>query len=169
MKTAIVPAQITTVEDKVAGNLSLSQLLLLAAPVFIGSAIYIIFPPSMGAAMYKLVILTVLVVGFSLLAIRIKGRILLLWLITIVRYNLRPRFHVFNKNDAYLRDTSTEVLPQDREEQSIDDLGGDHILIPVLSTRETVLLEGIIANPQAKLHFLTDRKGALRVRITEIK
>src|SRR6266487_1064357 len=98
MKSSIVPAQITTVEDKVAGNLSLSQLLLLAAPVFIGSAIYIIFPPSLGAAAYKLAIVTIIGVIFGLLAIRIKGRIMLLWVITIARYNLRPRHYIYDKN-----------------------------------------------------------------------
>lgn len=59
MKTSIVPAQITTVEDKVAGNLSLPQLFLLSAPIFIGSLVYLIFPPFMGAASYKLVIVFV--------------------------------------------------------------------------------------------------------------
>ena len=46
MKTAIVPAQVTTVEDKVAGNLNLTQLLLIASPVFVRGVIYAVFPPS---------------------------------------------------------------------------------------------------------------------------
>ena len=169
MKSSIVPAQITTVEDKVAGNLSLSQLMLLAAPVFIGSAIYIVLPPVMTAAIYKLVIMCMLVVGFGMLAIRIKGKLLLLWLITIVRYNLRPRFHVFNKNDSYLRDSLVEVDTDALAEPVVDEGIEVRSLIPLLSTRETVLLEGIIASPGAKLHFVTNRKGALDVRITQSK
>ena len=168
MKSSIVPAQITTVEDKVAGNLSLSQLLLLAAPGFLGSAIYIVFPPSMGAAMYKLVMVMALAAGFSLLALRVRGRILLLWLITIARYNLRPQHYVFNKNDPYLRDIRVDDSPVEVAEPVVDDLEAQQSLIPLLSALETVRLEGIIADPKAKLQFVTDRKGALRVRITEI-
>src|SRR5674476_179344 len=115
MKTAIVPAQITTIEDKVVGNLSLSQLLLLAAPIFVGSAIYIIFPPNMGAALYKAILVTIIAVAFALLAIRVRGRILLLWVVTIGRYNLRNRYYVFDKNDPYLRDTDIETMADESE------------------------------------------------------
>src|SRR6266576_4782423 len=101
MRTSIVPAQITTVEDKVAGNLGLTQLLLLAAPVFISTATYIVLPPNLGAAAYKIVMMTVIAVVFGLLAIRIKGKILLLWAIMITRYNLRPRHYIFDKNDPH--------------------------------------------------------------------
>jgi len=36
------------------------------------------------------------------LAVRVKGTLLLNWLITIGRYNLRPRRYVLDKNDSYL-------------------------------------------------------------------
>ena len=42
MRTTVVPAQVTTVEDKIAGNLGLSQLLLLTLPVFGGSALFLV-------------------------------------------------------------------------------------------------------------------------------
>jgi len=45
MKTTTVPAQVTTVEDRLAGNLSLTQLLLLVCPVFVSCLIYVVFPP----------------------------------------------------------------------------------------------------------------------------
>ncbi len=170
MKTAIVPAQITTVEDKVAGNLGLSQLLLLAAPVFIGGAVYIILPPSLGAALYKLVVVTIISLVFGLLAIRIKGRILLFWAITIARYNLRPRHYVFDKNDMHLRYKSEKgVEAHTTADQAQNPKAANHKVAPGLSTTDTVMLEGIIANPEAKLHFITDRKGGLSVRITEVK
>lgn len=169
MKTAIVPAQITTVEDKVAGNLSLSQLLLLAAPVFIGSAIYIILPPSLGAAIYKLVIVTIIAVVFGLLAIRVKGRILLLWAITIARYNMRPRHYIFDKNDMHLRPTSEGQVEHNPSPEQSAATVPTFPEAPPLNTGETVRLEGIIANPEAKLHFKINKKGGLSVRITEVK
>lgn len=170
MKTAIVPAQITTVEDKVAGNLSLTQLLLLAAPVFIGSAIYIILPPSLGAAAYKLVLVTIIGVVFAVLAIRFKGRILMLWAITIARYNLRPRHYVYDKNDMYLRSEGKEDVEASVPSEIEVNTQATKPLVPTtLTTLDTVMLESIIANPKAKLHFKADRKGGLNVHITEVK
>src|ERR1035437_3790831 len=98
MKITVVPAQVTTVEDRVAGNLGFSQLILFAIPVFGGSLLYAALPPSMSASAYKLVIIGIVAVFNSVLAIRIKGKILLLWMIVLLRYNLRPRFYLFNKN-----------------------------------------------------------------------
>jgi hypothetical protein len=169
MRTTIVPAQITTVEDKVAGNLSLTQLLLLSAPVFASAAIYIALPPIMNLSPYKLVLMTLTVIAFGLMAIRIKGKILLLWAITIGRYNLRPRYHILNKNDMHLRIAETvqealnEVAPTttaEREQPSP---------APTLNPAEVVFLEEIMANPKANLHFKTGKKGGLSVRITEVK
>jgi hypothetical protein len=166
VKTSIVPAQITTVEDKVAGNLSLSQLLLLSAPVFAGSAIYIVLPPALSMPLYKTLVAGILAFGFGLLAIRIKGRILLLWVITVGRYCLRPRYFVFDKNSTHLRpqpkraELSPEHQTDDAEEPEV-------FMPPQLSTREAVLLERILTDPKARLHFKTDRKGGLSVRITE--
>ena len=78
MKVTIVPAQVTTVEDRIAGNLGLSQLLLLTTPVFSGSLLYVVLPPVFHGAIYKLVLIVALFIICSLMAIRIKGKILLL-------------------------------------------------------------------------------------------
>jgi hypothetical protein len=168
MKATIVPAQITTVEDKVAGNLSLTQMLLLSVPVFGGSAIYIIFPPALSAAPYKIVLMTIVAVLFGLCAIRIKGKILILWMVIIARYKLRPRYYVFNKNDLYLRgkEVVTEPEPEPIEVVVKKPLGA---LAASLSTLEAVKLQAIINNPQAKLHFKTNKKGGLNVHVTEVK
>ncbi|HSX35950.1 MAG TPA: PrgI family protein [Patescibacteria group bacterium] len=168
MKTTTVPAQITTVEDKIAGNLSLSQLLLLAAPAFIGTAIYIILPPTLNISPYKIVCMLVLVAIFGSLAIRVKGKILLLWGIIIVRYNLRPRYYVFNKNDMHLRDAASMKIDEIDDEPVVAKQA-KHIQLPQLSTADTVMLEGIIADPKANLRFMTDKKGALNVRFNEVK
>src|ERR1039458_6831582 len=104
MKVTIVPAQVTTVEDRIAGNLRLSQLLLLTTPVFSGSLLYVVLPPVFHGAIYKLVLIVALFIICSLMAIRIKGKILLLWLVVLVHYNLRPRFYVFNKLSTHGRE-----------------------------------------------------------------
>src|SRR5437868_6746891 len=103
MKTTLVPAQITTVEDKIAGSLSLSQLILLCVPIFLGGAVYALFPPFLHLTLIKTLLVVLLVITFSLFSIRIKGKILLSWLIVIGRYNLRPSYYIYNKNDVHLR------------------------------------------------------------------
>ena len=168
MKVTVVPAQITTIEDRVAGNLSFSQLLLLAAPVFGGSALYIILPPTMHSAPYKLTVIAVLLFLCGLLAIRIKGKILLLWFIVLIRYNLRPRYYIFDKNDLAAREQYTTTSTNEEAKE-------DHIKqpkpsrLPALSVAATARIQALMENPAAHLTFETKRKGGLYVRITEVK
>lgn len=168
MKSTVVPAQVTTVEDKVAGSLSLSQLLLLVTPAFIGGGMYALVPPMMGMPVYKMVIAGFIALVFGLLAIRVKGKILLLWLVIMLRYNLRPRYHIFNKNNAYLREIEPPA-EQDAPQPAtaIEEPQQAPALRPTVA--ETIRLEKIITNPKANLRFLTDKKGALRVHFTEVE
>jgi hypothetical protein len=99
MRTTIIPAQITTVEDKIAGSLNFAQILLLMLPVLWGTLVYAIFIPTMKLAPYK-VSLVLLVSAISLvLAVRIKDKIIAEWIGILLRYKLRPKFYIFNKND----------------------------------------------------------------------
>lgn len=168
MRTSIVPAQITTVEDKIAGNLTLQQLVLLTMPVFIGGLIYAFFPPSFGTTPTKDVIIIVISAVFGITAIRIKGKILLLWAIIILGYNLRPRYHLYNKNDMHLRQTTDSPSGMFEPEEVVE-TKTDVRHIPQLNTIDLVTLQGIVDNPKANFHIQTTRKGALSVRVTEIK
>lgn len=169
MRTTIVPAQITTVEDRIAGRLGLTQLLLLILPVFGGSAIFVIFPPFFAYAVYKAILITCVAVLCALLAIRIKGKILLFWVITLLRYNARPRYYLFNKNSTHTRDI---VLPAD-----IDDEPDEEVVAETakptrkinLTTAERVQIEDLLANPDANVHITTNKKGELRVHLTEVQ
>lgn len=170
MKSAIVPAQITTVEDRIAGNLTLQQMILLAMPVFIDFALYALLPRNLKLTAYKLVLMVLVALTCGLLAIRVKGKILLIWAITIVRYNTRPRYYVFNKNDAHLRE-STVLLPP---EPSTDEVTAateeeSELALPEISTAEVVKLESILSNPAAHLSFKSAKKGGLHVCITEVE
>lgn len=167
MKVTVVPAQVTTVEDRIAGNLGLSQLLLLVAPVFAGSALYIILPPNFHSALYKLIVIGALALICALLAIRIKGKILLLWLIVILRYNLRPRYFVYDKRSKFGRETYNIAHTADMQEET-DVLPEKVRATSSLTTADIVELQTIMDNPAAKLSFQT-RKGNLYVRITEVK
>jgi putative ribosome biogenesis GTPase RsgA len=99
MRTTIIPAQITTVEDKIAGNLNFTQLILLVIPLIINCLVYTLLPERMHLNQYKIVLMLTSFFIFAVLAFRIKGKILINWLILIVQYNLRPKYYIFNKND----------------------------------------------------------------------
>jgi len=167
MKVTVVPAQITTVEDRIIGNLGLNQLLLLSAPVFGGTLLYAILPPNFHSAVYKLVIITILFAASGLFAIRIKGKIVLLWLVAILRYNVRPRFYVFNKRSLHGRELYNHPVKVDEAEEPKP---VKHIAKPKLSltTAEIIKLHGFLENPAANVMYEI-KKGGLRVRATEVK
>ena len=104
MKTTVVPAQITTVEDKIAGNFTFIQIMLLIIPLIVGTIIYAITPPSMHLSALKLILVVFQFCLFSSLAIRFKGKILIDWLVIVLRYKMRPRVYIFTKNDLTNRD-----------------------------------------------------------------
>lgn len=167
MKSTIVPAQITTVEDRIAGNLGLSQVLLLISPVFGGSVLYVILPPFFGYAEYKVGVIVLLALLCGILAVRIKGKILLLWAIVRVKYNLRPAIYVFNKNCENLRqvdqkDTTEEIQAEETSTKS------EYSRSAGIAVPDQLKVDELVADPQANVHFTTTKKGELRVLITEI-
>jgi hypothetical protein len=167
MKVSVVPAQVTTIEDRIAGNLGLSQLLLLALPIFGGSLLYIILPPNMHSAAYKIVVIVLLGAMSSLMAIRIKGKILLNWVVVLLHYNLRPTYYVHDRRSLAGRriyeEPKQEVKTEDtksvsRKRQLLD-----------LTTAEIARAKAYMEEPAANLSFTINRKGDLRVLITEVK
>ncbi len=167
MKYTVVPAQVTTVEDKIAGSLSMSQLMLLITPVFFGSALYVLLPPNLHFAPYKILAMLVLLIVCGLSAIRIKGKILLLWAITVARYNLRPRYYLFNKNSLATREEYTaRYVLEAAQTVTTEQLAPQ--LLPDLTVLDKFRIETLLANPAANVAYeLT--KGGLYVRITEVK
>lgn len=168
MKVTVVPAQVTTVEDRIIGNLGFSQMMLLIVPVFVGAALFAVLPPVMGSSPYKYTIMGIIALVCAMLAIRIKGKIMAFWVITILRYNLRPKFYLFNKNSSAHRE-------QYESSKSTDDVTASStntkkkISVPKLELREAVRVYATIDNPAAKIRFETTKKGGLHVRLTEIE
>lgn len=167
MKTTVVPAQITTVEDRIAGNLTFSQLILIITPVFFSGIIFTFIPPFMTLKGFKLFICLSVAVICLTLAIRIKGRILLLWIGVLGRYNLRPRHYVYNKNDIHLRKTQTETLAPKTKQHTVKQ---KRYISPIrIPIPQRVWAETVVTDPRAQLEFKTTKKGELRVYIQEIK
>lgn len=169
MRTTIVPSQITTVEDRVAGRLGLSQLLLLISPIFGGSLVFVVLPPFFNYAQYKVVLIVCAASLSALLAIRIKGKILLFWAITLFRYNTRPRYYLFNKNSAHAREV---ILRSDIDDEPVEETITQAVATARkinLTTAERVQIEDLIANPAANVHFIANKKGELSVHLTEVQ
>lgn len=168
MKATVVPAQVTTVEDRVAGNLGFSQLTLFAIPVFGGALLYATLPPSMDIALYKIITIVVLAIVSSILAIRIKGKIILFWLAILLRYNLRPKYYLFNKNTALYREDYPEIktkaatMTDTRQTKS-------PVRLPRLSLLEMNEVYALLDNPGSQIRFETTKKGGLSVHLTEIQ
>ncbi len=168
MKVTVVPAQVTTVEDRIAGRLGLSQIMLLITPIFVGSALYAILPPLMNSSPYKIVIIVALMLTCSTLAIRIKGKILLLWLIVILRYRLRPSYYVFNKNSIAGREQYKNVVKVEEDENE-EKAVRPRLVTPSLSPSELVEVQSLMNNPAANIMYIATKKGGLNVLVTEVK
>ena len=101
---ATVPAQITTVEDKLTDFLSVRQFAILMVPAVISIMTVISLPPFSMMSPYKWFIIGAACILLVPLTIRLKGKILLDWLVIYLRYMGRPRYYVFDKNTSFLRD-----------------------------------------------------------------
>lgn len=168
MKVTVVPAQVTTVEDRIIGNLGFSQMMLLIVPVFVGAGLFTVLPPSMESSTYKFIIMGILALICCILAIRIKGTILASWIITILRYNLRPKYYLFNKNSTAHRE-QYDSHQVDAESGATTPKITKTVSIPKLELRDAVRVYATIDNPAAKFRFETTKKGGLHVRLTEIE
>ena len=157
MRTTIIPAQITTVEDKIAGNLNLTQILILMVPVFITAVIFSLIPPTMKLVVYKLILILFFSVICLILALRIKGRVLFNWLLILGQFKLRPKIFVFNKNDNYLREMEVEILEKKKKVKEIKK-------IKLISQKEQSLVE---AETVRFLDFIKDKNNSLSFKLSD--
>lgn len=111
MRTTIIPAQITTVEDKIAGSFNMTQILILMAPIFWTAIIYILLMPSMKLTSFKLLLIIISTATSGILALRIKDKIVAEWLGVLFKYRARPKYYLFNKNDLTNRTLDIPDLP----------------------------------------------------------
>ncbi len=168
MKATVVPAQVTTVEDRIMGNLGFSQLVLFIIPVFVGAGFFILLPPLMHGSLYKYIVIVCLSVISGVLAIRIKGKIILLWLVTIMRYNLRPKYYLFNKNVIAYREDYRSHQPEAQEIEK-ESIAKQPRTIPKLAFHEAAQILATIDKPESNLRFEMTKKGGLHVRLTEVE
>lgn len=165
MKTTIIPAQITSVEDKIAGSLSFSQILLLIAALFIATAIYAIVPKTFHLSISK-VLLIFLVSGITMvLAIRIKGKVLFQWISIIATFWFRPRRYAFNKNDTLYRNILREEKIRKVKAHAVKTQKSK--LENTVSIADRKSLEDILSNPEQNVRLAFSKKGGIRVSVSQ--
>lgn len=164
MRTTVIPAQITTVEDRIAANLNLTQIILLLASLFVATFIYAVFPHRLSLTFYKYPLFVINFIIFITLSLRIKGRVVLNWLFVLSTYYFRPRYYVFNKNDITLRNV---IMPafQLKKKSKAAAFSKETRVVKKIKLAEQMIAENILNNPNAKISF---KKGGVNVYVQEI-
>ncbi len=167
MRSRVIPAQITTVEDKIAGNLSLTQIILLLVPVLFISFFYALMPPSMSFVIYKIILSTIFSIISLSLAIRIKGKIIASWLVVILFYNLRPKYYLYNKNSSAGRQIikAKSTNKQIKKQTKIQTQKTDSEPISFLKIFQ---LNQLLNSGDLNLIYKANRKGGLDVAFEKI-
>lgn len=167
MRSQVIPAQITTVEDKIAGNFSLTQIMLLLLPVLIASFIYAFLPPSMNFVIYKLVLAGVFAILSITLAIKIKGRIIASWLIVLIRYNSRPKYYVYNKNSATHREVIKPEIPTVVIQNAVEEKAVSK-QIDTPDIKDVLKVRHLLDTTDFNLTYRSGKKGGLNVAFEKV-
>ena len=162
MKHVSIPAQITTVEDRIIGNLTLTQLSLLATPIFIDFGLYATLPKPMHLYLYKLPLMFIVTSVTFTLAIRLKGKLILFWVITLARFKFRAKVYVFNKNNLYFR-VSPEPLEPTVDQPKVRTQANPKPT-PSLSAFDA---KSSLNKLNLNLNFIEEKKGRLYVYVSE--
>ncbi len=164
MRTQVIPAQITTVEDKIAGNLNLTQIMLLLFPAVWTTIVFTIFTPRLHLSLYKLPIILVVIIACILLSLRIKGRVVLNWVFTILHYNSRPKYYIFDKNEDFLRTMDLpDLTKKHRVHVKKEHVKEDAKAKPAVAIGDLVKLDNLFTNPKYSFSFKSAKKGGIDV------
>ncbi|MEK7170871.1 MAG: PrgI family protein [Patescibacteria group bacterium] len=167
MKTTIVPAQITTVEDRIAGNFTFAQILLFIVPLLTSTVTYVLVAPKMHLGPLKLSLILLQFLVFGVLAVRINGKIVVEWFSVYIHFTRRPRYYVFTKNDEAGREKTT--LAKEPVVTADQKVKKPKPLVPVLGPVDESRLAQLLENPSLTVSFELAKKGGIDVSLTPIK
>jgi hypothetical protein len=167
MKTTVVPAQITTVEDRIAGNLTLPQIVLLIVPLIIGATIYVCLPIRMHINTIKIVLICFQFLFFGLLAIRFRGKIIADWSIIYLRFKLRPRRYIFTKNDPATREIEPVVIEEPANKNVVEQKPEIIPALPISPDKTKV--DRMFTNPTFNASYKLSKNGGLDVTLSQIE
>lgn len=173
MKTKIIPAQITTVEDKIYANLNITQITLIILPIIVTCLIYIVITPYMKLTILKMPFIIFSFIIFLTLSLRIKGKIVLNWLIIILKFNMRPKYYVFDKNDSKTRDIFIPIQTKKAKTNfnfKFKKLKKENKKINKNFTiQDLISFEKMQTNKNYNLSFKAKKKGGINVSFEQIQ
>jgi hypothetical protein len=153
MRTTIIPAQITTVEDKIVGSLSMTQILIMMIPVGLTALIYILFAPSMKLVSYKLILIASITLTCLILAIRIKDKIVAEWLRVLFTYSNRPKYYLFNKNSLVGRTVDLVTLPKEKRASKTRAVAKSQTPSEEIKLSDQIKLDELVSSGKVALHY----------------
>lgn len=167
MRRSVVPAQITSVEDKIAGNISVSQAILFGIPVVSAFGLATLLPPHGQFVGYKYVIISLLAVLFGSLAIRIGGRIVFDWIRVLIRYAHRPRYYIHDKNSSVCRNGGYEARPSMKRKAINSTVREKEKVRLTAEDSDIIRFEQLSRMSNSFVGFEVGKKGELHVRVQE--
>ncbi len=168
MRTTVIPAQITTVEDKIAGNLNFTQILLLLASLFIDTFIYATLPQRLHFTLYKIPLMAFATIFCLVLCMRIKGRVVLNWIFLLSSYYLRPKYYLFNKNDLFAREEINFAFDT-KTPDKVKAVKTKEAKNKNLSFTDFIGAQALLSSSQSRLNFKFDNKGGLDATVSKIE
>jgi hypothetical protein len=165
MKVTVVPAQITTVEDRIAGNLTFTQIILLILPLISSTVTYAIIPHSEKFTVLKVTLIALQFMFFGSLALRIKGKVVMDWLLVYLRFAARPRIYTFTKNDLTHRTVAD--LPMEEKVSHKPQVKKVQEASPALTFPEHLKLSELLENKGITIGFTQAEKGGINVSLSK--
>lgn len=165
MRTTVVPAQITTVEDRIIGSLTFTQVLMLMVPLITSTVSYVCLAPRLHATSAKLLFITIQFLFFGLLSMRVNGRILAEWLAIFLRFSLRPKLFVFTKNDPATRNVRMFAEEEEAEGQAEKIYERVRSVQPAVGMPERQRISRLLTGSTVSVRFKFTKKGILNVSL----
>lgn len=163
----MVPAQILTIEDTIAGNLTMKQLALIGVSVLGSGSIYFLIEPANKVSLLKFLLLAVFNAVVLGSAIRLKGVLLMDWAFVGLVYMLRPRYWIYDKASTYLR--ITEQTKADSREEEVTPERVPVAPVPAVDIAKQVEIERMLRDPSKRVRFINTKGGAKIVFTAEAK
>lgn len=167
MKTAIVPAQVTTIEDRIAGNFTIAQFLIFMLGLGVATLLYLVMAPKYQFNPSKTVAIVTALVLVLPLAIRVQGKIVADWLIILTRFTSRPHRYIFTKNDPAAR--SVPVAEPKAKTVSPKIVVTTKTATEKLTVPDEATAAKLLKNPGLAVRFVLAEKGGIDVSLTPVK
>ncbi len=162
MKTTRIPAQITTIEDTVAGKLTLRQLILLIIPIILSMMMYIFIPKYFNFSTPKIIISSFLIIISSVASINTKNRLIIDWIVILIKYIFRPKYFVYERSSITFKDKLKMNLINNKNHENIKNKIEEKTISTIFSYGKISL------NPKFSISFKPVKKGGIKVAIYKI-